>query len=278
MIVTADDFGASREVNEAVEAANREGILTTASLMVAAPAAADAVIRARRLRGLRVGLHLVLVEGKAVLPPANIPHLVDPAGTFPNRQVRAGFHFFFSPAARREVAREIEAQFEAFQATGLPLDHVNAHKHMHLHPTVAQLIIEIGRKFGLRAVRLPYEPQAIIAAAEIKPAIGLGAKTLALWSRRLYRQLLQAELRMNDRLFGLAWTGAVTEERLLRLLPLLPDGVNEIYVHPAIETPASLSRIPGYQPGAEFAMLLSPKVRARLGDLGIALTNFSALD
>lgn len=265
-------------MNEAVEAANRNGILTTASLMVAAPAAVDAAMRARRLPGLRVGLHLVLVDGDAVLPPAEIPHLVDTAGTFPNRQVRAGFRFFASPAARREIAREIEAQFEAFHATGLSLDHVNAHKHMHLHPTVARLIVEIGRKFNLRAVRLPYEPQTIIAAAERSHDAGFGAKALALWSGQLRRRLRRAGIRMNDRLFGLAWTGAVTEKRLLRLLPLLPDGVSEIYAHPAIETPASLGRIPGYQPGAELAMLLSPNVRARLGELGIVLTNFGALD
>ncbi len=244
--------------------------------MVAAPAVADAISRARRLPGLRVGLHLVLVEGEAVLPATEIPRLVDAAGVFPKDQVTAGFRFFFSPAVRRELGREIEAQFRAFQASGLALDHVNAHKHMHLHPTVARLIVEIGRRFALRAVRLPYEPPAVIAAAGDRNP-GLGAKALALWTGGLRRRLRRAGLKMNDQVFGLAWSGAMTEARWLRLLPLLPDGVSEVYSHPAIETAASLARIPGYQPGAELAALVSPKVRARLGELGIALGSFDAL-
>ena len=84
LIVTADDFGAAREVNDAVEAAHRGGILSAASLMVAAPAAADAIARARRLRSLRVGLHVVLLEGRPVLPPSAVAQLVDRDGVFPS--------------------------------------------------------------------------------------------------------------------------------------------------------------------------------------------------
>jgi len=72
LIVTADDFGVAREVNDAVEVAHRGGVLTAASLMVSAPAAADAVERARRMPSLRVGLHLVLVDGRPVLPASAV--------------------------------------------------------------------------------------------------------------------------------------------------------------------------------------------------------------
>ena len=140
MIVTADDFGAAREVNEAVEKAHRGGILTAASLMVAAPACADAVAKAKSMPSLGVGLHIVLVEGRPILPPDSIPDLVDAGGFFRNDMVRAGVAMFFRPAVRKQLAKEIEAQFEAFRRTGLPLDHVNAHKHFHLHPTIANTI------------------------------------------------------------------------------------------------------------------------------------------
>src|SRR6185312_16149728 len=73
LIVTADDFGASVAVNEAVEQAHRRGILTCASLMVAGEAAADAVVRARAMPKLGAGLHLVLVDGRPVLPPETVP-------------------------------------------------------------------------------------------------------------------------------------------------------------------------------------------------------------
>src|SRR5947209_7531110 len=108
--------------------------------MVAAPATADAVRRARALPRLRVGLHLVTIEGPAVLARSAIPHLIDARGWFPSDQFRLGCRYFFSAAARRQLAAEIRAQYEAFAATGLELDHLDAHKHMHLHPVVGRLL------------------------------------------------------------------------------------------------------------------------------------------
>ena len=134
LVVTADDFGLAREVNEAVEEAHRGGILTAASLMVGGAAAADAVRRAKAMPSLRVGLHLVLVEGRPMLPAAAIPDLVDANGNFRDDMARAGAAIFFQSNVRRQLEEEVEVQFEAFRATGLPLDHVNTHKHFHLHP------------------------------------------------------------------------------------------------------------------------------------------------
>ena len=141
LIITADDFGLSEHVNAAVEEAHRRGVLSAASLMVGAPAAADAVERARRLPNLRVGLHVVLVDGDPVSERAHIPALVDRSGRLRNDLPRYGAALAMSPAARRQAAKEIAAQFEAFRATGLPLDHVNAHRHFHLHPVVAASIM-----------------------------------------------------------------------------------------------------------------------------------------
>jgi len=166
LIVTADDFGASIAVNEAVEQAHARGILTAASLMVAGDAAEDAIIRARHLPALGVGLHLVLVEGRPVLPPGHIPDLVDATGHFRANMALAGANMFFRADVRRQLAAEIEAQFAAFHATGLPLDHVNAHKHFHLHPTIAGLILSIGRRYGLAAARAPVEPLDLLARIE----------------------------------------------------------------------------------------------------------------
>ena len=115
VILTADDFGLSEAVNEGIERAHRDGVLTHASLMVAGDAAADAVRRARRLPGLRVGLHLVVIEGKSVLPPAEIPDLVDARGWFPSDQFRLGLRYFFLPQARRQLFAEIAAQFAAYR-------------------------------------------------------------------------------------------------------------------------------------------------------------------
>ncbi|HZK89800.1 MAG TPA: hopanoid biosynthesis-associated protein HpnK [Stellaceae bacterium] len=272
LIVCADDFGRDLAVNAAVEQAHRDGILTTASLMVGAPGAGDAVARARLLPALGVGLHLVLADGAPVLPASAVPALVGGDGKFDPNMVRAGFRFYFSPAARRQLAAEIRAQFEAFRATGLPLDHINGHKHIHLHPTVGRLVVAIGGDYGLRAVRLPDEP-----AEPLRRAFPDEPRRAPAWSpviASLRRRLDRAGLMRNEQVFGLAWSGAMVEHRWLALLPHLPGGVSEIYCHPASGASAS---VPGYRQAEELAALVSPRVRRLVEELGLGLARYRDL-
>lgn len=242
--------------------------------MVAGGAAADAVRRAKTMPGLRVGLHLVVIEGPAVLPPAEIPALVDRAGQFPGDQLALGLRYAFSRAARRQLAAEIEAQFRAFAATGLVLDHADAHKHMHLHPVVGGLMLRIGARFGLRAIRVPHEPAAPLRASGTRP--GAGAAALRLWTRLLRAQARQAGMAVNDHVFGLAWTGRMTAENLLRLAPHLPPGVSELYFHPAAGRDALLDALmPAYRHEAELAALCDPRLAAALAPL--PRTSYDAL-
>src|SRR5438067_3853250 len=213
--------------------------------MVAAPAAADAVARAHRLTSLNVGLHLVLIDGSPVLPPDELDGLVCRDGRFDDNPLRAGLRFFFRPGARRRLAAEIRAQFEAFCATGLVLDHVNAHKHIHLHPTVDRLIVEIGCDYGLRAVRVPAEPQGPLRRAFPGERLPMPPPGFAVAALR--RRLRRAGLAANDHVFGIAWSGAMIEDRILALLPCLPVGVNEFYFRPvAVMTLALQADLPGY--------------------------------
>lgn len=275
-IFTADDFGLSPAVNEAVEEAHRRGVLTQASLMVAAPAAADAIRRAKRLPTLAVGLHLVLVEGRAAAPAAEIAAIADATGWMGSDQIARGVRYAFSPRARAALVREIEAQFRAFAASGLPLSHLDAHKHMHLHPGVAHLALTIGQRFGLRAVRVPAEPPwlATLEGGRAKA----GARLLYHWSRLLRRRVAQAGLLAAGQVFGIAWSGHFTTERLLALIPCLPAGVSELYFHPATRRDEEIARLmPDYAHEAEYAALLAPAVRERLAAEGIGLTSYAAL-
>ncbi len=258
---SADDFGLSESVNEAIERAHRDGVLQAASLMVAAPAAADAIQRARRNPTLKVGLHLVVIEGPAVLPQAASPALVDATAQFPSDQLKLGLNYFFRPVVRRQLAAEIRAQFQAFAATGLPLDHANAHKHMHLHPTVGAMLIRIGRDFGLRQIRIPNEPPDILARCG--ETVTAGDKMLYRWSSLLRHQARAAALQANDHCFGLRWSGHMTTDRITRLLRHLPEGHSEIYFHPAARQDDILSRLmPTYEHAAELQTLVDPSVRA----------------
>jgi hopanoid biosynthesis associated protein HpnK len=282
LVVTADDFGLSLAVNEAVEQAHHQGILSSASLMVGAPAAADAVERARRMPRLRVGLHLVLIEANPVLPAGEVADLVGADGAFRCDPAAYGARLFFSKRAQRQLAAEIEAQFAAFRATGLALDHVDAHKHFHMHPTIARELIRVARAHGVRWVRTPVEPAAIVARVarecgegDGKPPRNTEALLAAPFARLLERRLRRAGFATPDQVFGLAWSGAMTAERLAGLISHLPDGVCEIYTHPATSDGGFAGAAPGYRYRHELAALTDPSVREALARSGARLGGFS---
>jgi chitin disaccharide deacetylase len=261
LIVTADDFGLHEAVNEAVGKASAAGVLTAASLMVGAPASAAAVRCARELPELRVGLHLVMADGWAVLPRRLIPALVDQDGRFANRLFVDGIRYLTLPKVRRQLEAEIRAQFTAFACTGLRLDHVNAHKHFHLHPTLLNMIVRIGREFGMHAIRVPAEPLWFATRGAIA-AGAANAALLAPWLALMKRRLRAARIAYNDRVFGVTCSGSVDEATLLAILARLPPGVSEIYLHPATRTPSAMtSSMAKYRHGDELDGLLSARVR-----------------
>jgi hopanoid biosynthesis associated protein HpnK len=280
LIVTGDDFGFTIPVNEAIEKAHRQGILSAASLMIGATAASDAVHRARRLPHLRIGLHIVLVEGRSLLPAAQIPDLVDENGEFSNDLVASGIRFFFKRGIRSQLEAEIRAQFEAFRETGLHLDHVNAHNHMHLHPTVLALIVKVGKQFGLRAMRVPYEPPLRSWRASRQKLLAKIASALGFvpWTGWMRNRLRQASILSNDYLFGLNDTGKMREAIVLQLLQQLPEGITELYFHPAVRRCPELNRTtPGYQNETELTVLISPRVKEVLTRMGIQPLGYSDL-
>ncbi len=268
LIVTADDFGLHEAVNEAVERASHAGVLTAASLMVAAPAAADAIRRARSLPHLRVGLHVVLADGRAMLAPDRIPGLAEPDGHMNSRMFVNGMRFFALPGIRRQLEAEIRAQFAAFARTGLDLDHVNVHKHFHVHPTLLNLIVRIGREYGAAAVRVPDEP-LWFAARNANWRAGAGALLLSPWVTLMKRRISQAGMLHNDQIFGVAASGAMNEAELLAALARLPPGITEIYMHPAVVSGSSIAAsMSKYRHAEELAALLSPRVRAAVAAAG----------
>jgi hopanoid biosynthesis associated protein HpnK len=269
LIVTADDFGRALPINEAVEDAHRHGILTAASLMVTGDAAADAVERARRLPNLGVGLHITLVDGKPALPPEQIPNLVEADGYFTDRLVSLGVRIFFDRETRRQLAAELRAQFELYRATGLPFGHVDAHHHYHLHPTVFDMLVALSREFGAPAIRVPWEP----------PASTLGVVQSLFHRRRvrrMRRKLSTAGLLANDRVFGIEGSGGMDQQRLIAILTALPDGLSEIYGHPATTGWTERPMPPHYRSIDEYRALIAPETALAVQRSGARLTTFAA--
>jgi hopanoid biosynthesis associated protein HpnK len=269
LIVTADDFGLHESVNQAVEQASRAGILNAASLMVTAHATKDAVRRARLLPNLCVGLHVVLADGWSTLDAQLIPEIADPTGRMHSDMFRKGVRFFFKSAARRQLEAEIRAQFAAFARTGLTLDHVNVHKHFHIHPTILSILLEVGRDYGMPAVRVPDEPfWFAVRSAGVLP--GLAQALLSPWIALMKHRLQRARIFHNDRIFGIAGSGAMDEAGLLAILARLPPGVSEIYLHPATQSGSAITAsMSHYRHAQELDALSSPRVRAALNAVAV---------
>jgi chitin disaccharide deacetylase len=241
--------------------------------MVGAPAAADAVARAHMLPNLRVGLHVVLTDGHPVSGLRDIPGLIDGAGAFRNDLALYGAQLAFDPSVRRQLAKEITAQFDAYRATGLKLDHVNAHRHFQLHPAIAAAIMRIGGRYGMRALRVPIEPWRTIAEIDPSTRRRVG-RVVAPWASWLQRRVRNAGLATADAVFGLAWSGAMTKDRVAALLGRLPAGIVEIYLHPAT-TASFAGAAPGYRYAEEFAALCDADCIAALHRSGRAVGGYA---
>jgi hopanoid biosynthesis associated protein HpnK len=266
--VNADDFGRSRSINQAVIRAHKEGILTSASLMVNEPAFEEAVELAKANPTLGVGLHLTLLCGHSTLPPDQIPGLVNSNSEFTNSPAGAGFRYFFNSNLREQLRNEIHAQFHKFRQTGLPLDHVNGHLHLHLHPTVFGLLMANAAELGIERLRLTFDPFRL----NLKIASGhffyrvLHATIYHLLSARARRPLQSRQIRHTCHVFGLLQNARVDEDYISRLLPCLPAGDSELYSHPSLDEFMD-----------EFRALISPRVREMVQKLGIKLIRYQDL-
>jgi hopanoid biosynthesis associated protein HpnK len=268
LIVNADDFGRSASINQAVIRAHREGILTTTSLMVSEPAFEEAVALARENPTLGVGLHLTLLCGHSTLPPNAIPKLVNARGEFSNNPPGAGFRYFFQRSLCEPLRREIHAQFQKFRATRLPLDHVNGHLHLHLHPTVFRILMSDAAQLGIKRLRLTFDPFRLnlrVASGHLLYRV-LHAAIYHALSARARPALAQRGIQHTDAVFGLLQNARVDEPYITRLLPQIPAGDCELYSHPSLDEFRN-----------EFDALISPRVREQVNQLGIKLIRYQDL-
>lgn len=279
LIINGDDFGYSEAVNRAILRAHRDGVLTSASLMVNERAAAQAVELATANPGLAVGLHLVLVLGRAALPHAEIPHITDRAGNFTNSSFHAGIKYYFSAAARRELRREMRAQFERFASTGLPFSHVDGHTHLHQHPVIFDELIRLCEEFGVRRVRVVKGEMRLSLALDrrhlpIKLVWGTVFNLLGRWceNRLAGRGFLQPQ-----KVYGLLQSGDMNEDYLLGLIERMQGQSIEIYAHPLALDADEASKRENPGGARELQAMVSNRVRQAIEAAGYRLATYESL-
>ena len=276
LVVNADDFGASREINAAVVRAHREGILTSASLMVAEAHRDEAARLARENPGLDVGLHAVVCRGHSILPAEELAPIVDASRSFPKNPPLTGLRWYFNQQARAKLATELRAQVEKHLELIGYLNHIDGHLNFHVHPAIADILVELAVEYKVPCIRLPRERVLTTLRLRRDHAArkAVEAVIFRTLSRRTDRLMRERGLASTNALFGLHQSGHLSEEYVIGIINRLREGTTELYFHPAMdigETPPS----PAAQ--SEVEILTSPRVRAALESRQIKLTNFAQL-
>ena len=277
VIITSDDFGLSGGVNRAVEQAWNDGLLTCASIMPGGAAFHDAVAIAVRNPGLQIGLHLTLVQGRGVLPPADISGLVDACGNFSDNPVMTGIRYFFDRGLYCQLKREVEAQINKVLDAGIDLSHIDGHLNMHLHPTVFRILAELMPRYGITTFRLSRERLFHNLRSDRERIFGKGVESLIFGFLAGYArpELDRMGIRSASEVKGVLNSGRMTEEYLLNIIDGIRDGVTELYFHPGILPDTEISRrMPDYRHQEELAAITSPAVRKRLRELRIQVLNY----
>lgn len=269
LIVNADDFGLSPGVNRGIVAAHRDGIVTSASIMVNGPAFAHAVALAREHPTLDLGVHLTLTELAPLAPPEAVRSLVDEAGRFAPHATAFARRYLRGSIALAEIRDELDAQIRLARAHGLAISHLDSHQHVHALPGVARVVAELAKTHGIRAVRYPLErlDARLLALARnarrLAEHVALNAVCLCSPLRRVRR---------TERFVGFHVGGRLTERNLEAMLRRLPARATvELMCHPSEAEADGPHRRWGYAGPAERAALTSGRIRALIGARGIQL-------
>lgn len=264
LIVNADDFGFTADVNEGIAEAHRHGILTATTLMANGAAFDDAVRLARETPTLDIGCHLVLIGGASLVSgkplPTSVPQLL-------------------AALARRQIRpyEELKAQVRKILDAGIRPTHLDTHKHTHLAPPVLDAVARLGEEFDIRWVRRPMDfPMSAVPVPLVKR---LTSNALGVMRRRFHRVLSRHGCRTTDHFAGFQITGTFRTQELVALLGVLPEGSTELMTHPGFCGDAlrgAKTRLKESR-RQELDALTAPEVRRALEENHIELLSYARL-
>ena len=266
LVVNADDFGFTPDVNRGIVDAHRGGILTATTLMANGTAFEDALRLSRETPTLDIGCHLVLVGGQSLVTGRPFPLTVTQLVT---------------ALARREIRpyEELSAQVRHILAAGIRPTHLDTHKHTHLAPPVLDAVARIGEEFDIRWVRRPFDFPLTTLRGTVPRLKRATSSVLGLLRRRFHRVLTRHGCRTTDYFAGFQITGRFHTAQLVQLLKGLPDGSTEFMCHPGYcedslrgeRTRLKESRV------LELEALMAPETRTAIEQQGIELVGYSGL-
>ena len=284
LIINADDFALTAGVNRAILEAHERGVVTSTTMMANAAAVEDAVACARR-NNLKVGCHVVLIDGAPLLPVEAVSSLVTTKAS--GARFYDGWVEFALRALRRQfdaeqIAAEAEAQIRAIQQHGLHVTHVDSHKHVHLLPPVLAPLLRAAKACGVRAIRNPFAPLRPLALAHLlrRPHLWTRyteVKLLRRFSENFRKAVAEAGMITTDGTFGIVATGALDERLFSAIVGSLPEGTWEFVCHPgycdqelrSVRTRLRESR------EQELRVLTSEAARQAIATAGVELISYA---
>jgi len=285
LIVNADDLGWTEGVNRGIAEAHRNGIVTSASLLANGAAFASGAELARATPGLGVGVHLNLSDGEPVAERELVTTLLNERGELEGKPEGLLLKLARRSILLDEVEREWEAQVQKVRDAGIEPTHLDGHRHVQMLPGLFEIVLRLAKRHGIAAVRISHEESSLRAAlssgAKQKGTVvmrqGVQARGLKMLARDAREQAERAGIAAADYFCGIAQTGELTRDGVLRLLEILPEGTTELMCHPGYadaELAKSATRLQGSRQ-MEVEIFTNTEIRNLVASQGIRLIDYA---
>ena len=277
LLVNADDFGLCRGVTDGILEGHQQGIVTSTSIMATGDAFAYAASQLPSNPKLNVGVHLTLVEEGPACDPAQIPTLVQPDGRLPKNYSALLLGVVLGRVRLRDIERELRAQIEKCVAAGLQPTHLDSHQHVHALPTLFKLVVRLAQEYKIRGIRIPRDSTRW-RGSRSGSFLQTAPKTGLCWLARYDGRALPQGLVACDQMVGLFDSGSLTEDCLLQIIELLPEGTTELVSHPG-RTDAETAKYSHWKYNwvTELKALTSTRVREALVARNVQLVSYRGL-
>jgi chitin disaccharide deacetylase len=275
LIVSADDFGLARGINEGIAKAFREGIVTSINVIPAGGAYYDALAFLKELKPPEIGAHLALTEVTPVTGPGKIPTLVDIEGRFCRSRRKFFLRLISKKISREDIYTELRNQMERLKEIGLPITSLSGHEHIHMFPEILKIFIEIAKEYRVPAVRFLHG-DSITGYITFKKFYRKAV--LVFFGKSMGLAIRKAGIRCTDNFLGFLDSGNLEEETLIGMLKALRDGTTELVAHPGLLSPEVLDKCVFHRRcETDLAALVSRRVKKVIDGNGIRLIKFSDL-
>ena len=275
LIVSADDFGLSKSINEGIAKAHREGIVTFLNFMPSGGAFDDAVEFTRKVKLDEIGAHLSLSAASALSDPARIPTLIASGNQFHKSYSEFFQKYFLKAIDEREIYLELKAQLEAVKKIGVPVTSLSSHEHVHMMPGILKIFIKLAKEYNVPSIRcLSSEP--VFPPISLKKIYKIFL--LSFLGRKMKGQLSRSGINFTDSFLGLLESGNIQESVLMEMIKKLRPGTTELVCHPGFLSPEIVDRCVFYlNCETELHALTSRNVKELIREEGVKLIKFGAL-